>query len=198
MFGRLAINGGGVCPPSPLFTTLGLPSRRDGENGVKIHNNRVYDVVNGVNSDEVDVEYARDYVRELLDGRYVQRILLSKGIKFEIIGLKGTMKLNVDIVGNETLKVCAIVAGEFISGNGTGEVTDGVQWVYPLNGIHQRHLLFFSEFSSVSNSGLKVVISELMVSATLKDTIRILISVLLQFEPLAGILFRELADSSGY
>ncbi|GKE45308.1 hypothetical protein Tco_1472592, partial [Tanacetum coccineum] len=48
----------------------------------------------------------------------------------------------------------------FISGNGTGEVTDGVQWVYPLNGIHQRPLVFFSEFSSVSNSGLKVVISE--------------------------------------
>ncbi|GKC85572.1 hypothetical protein Tco_1141289, partial [Tanacetum coccineum] len=49
----------------------------------------------------------------------------------------------------------------FILGNGNREVADGVQWVYPLNGIHQRSLVIFSEFTLHVEPSAGILLSEL-------------------------------------
>ncbi|GJR03430.1 zinc finger, CCHC-type containing protein [Tanacetum coccineum] len=41
------------------------------------------------------------------------------------------------------------------------EVVDGVQWVYPLNGIHQRSLVIFSEFTLHVEPSAGILLSEL-------------------------------------
>ncbi|GKA07864.1 zinc finger, CCHC-type containing protein [Tanacetum coccineum] len=41
------------------------------------------------------------------------------------------------------------------------EVADGVQWVYPLNGVHQRSLVIFSEFTLHVEPSAGILLSEL-------------------------------------
>ncbi|GJY52954.1 hypothetical protein Tco_0444618 [Tanacetum coccineum] len=60
------------------------------------------------------LEYGREDLRKLLDGVNVKRIILPNGVKFEITGLKGASNLSVQIIGNEILRVRAIVGGRNI------------------------------------------------------------------------------------